>query len=178
MKLNTSKEPLGKFFNVNGHKMHFYTEGQGENTFLLMSGSGTRFPALDFKPLSSRLSKNNRIAVVDKHGYGWSERVGDSRDIDRIVDEYRETLKLAGIKPPYTLVPHSLSGLEALRWAQTYPEEIKGIIGLDPAVPEYYDSAKLPSPKILKTIAFISRNNLLTPDMVNEAKWVRDNANK
>lgn len=37
------------------------------------------------------------------------------------------------------LCPHSYSGVEALYWAQTYPDEVEAIIGLDMAVPEHYD---------------------------------------
>ena len=39
---------------------------------------------------------------------------------------------------PYILVPHSLSGLEAIRWKQKYPDEVKAIIGLDMATPKTY----------------------------------------
>ena len=46
------------------------------------------------------------------------------------------------MKAPYVLCPHSYSGIEALYWAQTYPDEIEAIIGLDMAVPEHYDYTK------------------------------------
>lgn len=39
-----------------------------------------------------------------------------------------------------------MSGLEALYWAQKYPEEVSAIIGLDMAVPEYYDSMNINIP--------------------------------
>ena len=40
----------------------------------------------------------------------------------------------------------SLSGIEALYWAQEYPDEIESIIGLDMAVPEYYENMKINLP--------------------------------
>ena len=40
-------------------------------------------------------------------------------------------LDKAGIQDPYVLCPHSLSGLEALYWAQKYPDEVEAIVGLD-----------------------------------------------
>lgn len=39
-----------------------------------------------------------------------------------------------------------MSGIEALYWAQQYPEEVEAIIGLDMAVPEYYDEMKISIP--------------------------------
>ena len=168
------KDPApGKLVNVNGHDLHVYTEGTGENTFVFMSGSGTRFPTLDFKPLWSILSVNHKIAVIEKAGYGWSDITKSSRDLDTMLDESREALKLAGLTAPYILVPHSMSGLEAVYWGQKYSDEVKAIIGLDPAVPEFYEKAKL-----VNTIAFLSRYDILTPDMVNELRCVKNNAVK
>ena len=39
-----------------------------------------------------------------------------------------------------------MSGLEALYWAQKYPDEVSAIIGLDMAVPEYYGSMNINIP--------------------------------
>lgn len=39
-----------------------------------------------------------------------------------------------------------MSGLEALYWAQKYPDEVSAIIGLDMAVPGYYDSMSINIP--------------------------------
>lgn len=39
-----------------------------------------------------------------------------------------------------------MSGLEALYWAQKYPDEVSAIIGLDMAVPEYYESMNINIP--------------------------------
>lgn len=55
-------------------------------------------------------------------------------------------LDKAGIKGPYVLCPHSLSGLEALYWAQKYPDEVEAIVGLDMAVPTYYDEMDISIP--------------------------------
>ncbi|OBR65531.1 hypothetical protein A7K91_10830 [Paenibacillus oryzae] len=44
------------------------------------------------------------------------------------------------------LVPHSMSGLHALYWAQQYPEEVSSIIGLDMAVPQSYESYRANMP--------------------------------
>lgn len=98
--------------------------------FVFMSGSGTCSPILDFKSLYSLLSNEYKIAVVEKFGYGFSDVVDKNRDIDTILSETRMALDKAGIEPPYVLCPHSMSGLEALYWAQKYPEEVEAIVGL------------------------------------------------
>lgn len=126
--------------NVNSHMMHVYSEGNGKEKLVFMSGGGTCYPTLDFKALYKSLSDKYSISVVEKAGYGFSEVANVSRDIDTILEETREALKLSGKNPPYILFPHSMSGIEALYWAKKYPNEVKGIIGLDMAVPSVYEN--------------------------------------
>ena len=152
-KICSSKEkdlltPLGELVEVNGHNMSVYIDGDGDKTLVFMSGGGTCSPILDFKSLYSLLSNEYKIAVVEKFGYGFSDVVNEDRDIDTILNETRMALNKAGIEGPYVLCPHSLSGLEALYWAQKYPEEVEAIIGLDMAVPNYYDEMKISIPLI------------------------------
>lgn len=128
----------GTMVEVNGHSMHVYAEGDGEDTLVFLSGSGTAAPALDFKALYSRLSMRYRIAVVERAGYGFSDVADTPRDLDTVLEETRTALRLAGEEGPYILFPHSLSGIEALYWAQQYPDEIRAIVGLDAAVPPLY----------------------------------------
>lgn len=140
------RSPLGQMVEVDGHKMSVYIEGEGETTLVFMSGGGTCCPILDFKSLYSLLSDDYKVAVVEKFGYGFSDIVDTSRDIDSILEDTRAALSAAGLHAPYVLCPHSMSGLEALYWAQKYPDEVSAIIGLDMAVPQYYDSMKINIP--------------------------------
>lgn len=140
------REPLGQLININGNNVSIYVEGSGPKTLVFLSGSGTCSPILDFKSLYSLLSDEYRIVVVEKFGYGYSDVVGEDRNIQTILAETRSALNKAGIEGPYVLCPHSMSGIEALYWAQEYPDEIDAIIGLDMAVPEYYENMKINLP--------------------------------
>ena len=140
--------PLGQIVEVDGHDMSIYIEGNGDTTLVFMSGAGTCSPILDFRSLYSLLSDEYKIAVVEKFGYGFSDIVDKNRDIDSILEDTRTALRLAGLNAPYVLCPHSMSGLEALYWAQKYPDEVTAIIGLDMAVPQYYDNMKINIPLV------------------------------
>lgn len=140
------RTPLGELVEVDGHNMSVYAEGEGKHTLVFLSGGGTCSPILDFKSLYSLLSDDYRIVVVEKFGYGFSDVVDCDRDIDTILRQTRTALQKAGIDGPYVLCPHSMSGIEALYWAQQYPEEVEAIIGLDMAVPEYYAEMKISMP--------------------------------
>lgn len=131
--------PLGQLVEVDGHNMSIYTEGEGGHTLVFLSGWGTASPILDFKPLYSRLSDENRIVVVEKFGYGFSDIVDGERDMDTILRQDREALEKCGIEAPYVLCAHSFSGYEATRWAQQFPDEVEAIVGLDMCTPHCAD---------------------------------------
>lgn len=133
------KTPLGKLVEVDGHQMSVYVEGNGAKTIVFMSGGGTCSPILDFRSLYSTLSDDYKIVVVEKFGYGFSDVVDKERSIDSILEDTRTALAKADIEGPYVLCPHSMSGIEALYWAQQYPEEVEAIIGLDMSVPKAYE---------------------------------------
>ena len=145
--------PIGTPVEVNGSMMNVYTEGTGNKTLVFLSGGGTCSPVLDFKSLYSQLSDTYRVAVVEKAGYGFSEITKSSRDIDTILSETRQALALAGVYAPYVLCPHSMSGIEALYWAQKYPDEALAIIGLDMSVPQAYENYKI-NMTVIKLCAF------------------------
>ena len=138
--------PFGQIVEVGGHNMSVYIEGKGEKTLVFMSGGGTCSPILDFKSLYSLLTDDYKIAVVEKFGYGFSDVVDKGRDVDSVLEDTRSALTAAGLNGPYVLCPHSMSGLEALYWAHKYPNEVSAIIGLDMAVPQYYDSMDINIP--------------------------------
>ena len=132
--------PNGKLVEVNGNQIHVYTEGDNEEApvLLFLGGSVVTAPVYDFKPVWSILSKEYRIAVVERLGYGYSDLTVTPRDIETILDETRTALSLADVTGPYVLCAHSLAGLEAFRFVQTSKEEVAGIVGIDMLLPKIY----------------------------------------
>ncbi|WP_155590868.1 alpha/beta fold hydrolase [Lysinibacillus cavernae] len=133
----------GTLVNVDGQNINVYQEGAGEDTYVFMAGSGIAAPVYELKGLYNKFSQHHQIAVVERAGYGYSDVAHDERDIDTMLTQTREALLQSGLQPPYVLVPHSISGLEAIYWAQNYPEEVKGIIALDIGLPSQYVKHKM-----------------------------------
>ena len=131
---------LGQSVTVDDNFMNIYTEGEGDKTLVFLAGSGTPSPILDFKSLYSLLSDEYRIVVIERFGYGCSDVVDSSRTFSTILRQDREALEKSGIEGPFVLCPHSMAGLEAILWAQEYPDEVEAIAGLDMALPRVYDN--------------------------------------
>lgn len=128
-----------EYIEINGHKIHIFRAGDKDKPRLVfMPGSGTVAPVYDFKILYEKLVSDYRVIVIEKFGYGYSDIYQGPCGIDWVVGYQRDALQKAGETGPYVLLPHSMSGLEAISWKQKYPDEVKAIIGLDMAVPEAY----------------------------------------
>lgn len=148
--------PIGKVVEVDGKNMHIYTKGEGEHTIVLLSGLGTTAPALDYEPLINELTKNNKVVVVEYFDYGWSELTDKERTVENIVEEIRMALKKSNIQGPYILMPHSVSGIYSMYFANTYPEEVEAVIGIDPTLPqavEYFGETPPTWPEYFRYLA-------------------------
>jgi pimeloyl-ACP methyl ester carboxylesterase len=172
-------KPTGKIVKVNGRDMHVYSEGHGDSTCVFMAGLGIRGSNLEFKGLYSKLSDEYRIAVVDRPSYGFSQAANDSRDIDTILEETRQALTAAGEKAPYILFAHSISGIQAIYWAQKYPKEVKAIIGLDMGLPSEYAASGLSKSeqRFNNLESFLVKTGIyrLFPSMVYDTTIINDN---
>lgn len=164
--MNSEKELLktypGELVEVDGHNMNVYTHGKGENTLVFLSGSGTAAPVLDFKSLYSLLEDDYRIAVIEKYGYGAADVVDEERSFDTILEQDRKALEKQGVNAPYILCPHSMSGIEAILWAQKYPDEVEAIVGLDMALPRHYDELDLERAEKMEKLASVASKLGLT----------------
>lgn len=152
--------PIGQLVEVNGRDIHVYTKGKGENTIVLLTGLGTTAPALDFEPFVNELSKDNKVVVVEPFGYGWNDTTNKKRTVENSVSEMREALQKSNIKGPYILMPHSVSGVYSMYYANKYPDEVKAIIGIDPTLPKAPDYFKEETPNIPSLMSVLAPSGL------------------
>ena len=151
-KEKASLTPVGQTVLVNGHKINVYVEGDGPETIVFLSGAGIASPILDFKNLTDSLSKNYKIVVVERAGYGYSEDSNQSRDVMEVLSETRQALSQANVTGPFIILSHSMASLESLAWQEKYPDEVKALIGLDWALPSSYEDLKIN--QALLTVAY------------------------
>lgn len=125
-----------QFITVNEKSMRAYVKGSGDTTIVMLSGFGTESPIDDFMPLADKLSSDYKVVILEYFGYGESDITEKDRSSEAMVQAIRIALNKLDIKPPYILMPHSMSGLYSLYYADNYPSEISGIIGIDMSLPQ------------------------------------------
>ena len=153
-KEKASLTPMGQQVLVNGHQINIYVEGDGPETIVVLSGAGIASPILDFKEVSESLSKQYKVVIVERAGYGYSDDSNHSRDVMEVLSETRQALSQANITGPFIILSHSMASLESLAWQEKYPDEVKALIGLDWALPSSYEDLK--DNQALLTLAYWS----------------------
>lgn len=134
----------GTEVDIGGRKMVVDITGkEGAPTIVLLPGWGCASPVLEFRPLAERLGKDYSVITVEPFGYGLSEGTDKVRTAENIVEELHDCMKQLGCED-YYLMGHSIAGLYSLYWANQYPEEVQGFIGIDPSVPKMEDEEPFP----------------------------------
>jgi pimeloyl-ACP methyl ester carboxylesterase len=104
---------------------------------------GAGLIGLDYLNLHRLVAATSTSVIYDRTGTGWSDPVALPRSAAAVAEELRELLRSAGVPGPYVLVGHSLGGAYARRFAQLFPQDVAGLVMLDPAHEGY---ATLPAP--------------------------------
>lgn len=93
-----------------------------------------------------------QVFAYDRPGYGASRMIPGQRDACTIAAEERRVLQAAGVQPPYLLVGHSLGGLYQYVFAKMYPDDVAGIVLLDPTHPRHWETMQRDLPKTAAAI--------------------------
>jgi pimeloyl-ACP methyl ester carboxylesterase len=107
----------------------------GEGSPAVVFESGLMSTVLTWHEILPQLAKSTRVVGYDRPGLGWSDPGREPRTASRIVDELHALLAETKVPPPYLLVGHSFGGLTMLLFAACYPEEICGVVLIDPVAP-------------------------------------------
>ena len=80
--------------------------------------------------------------AYDRAGLGKSEKGALPRDGRQIAVELHDTLHAAQIAPPYILVAHSAGALYSRVFAGLFPNEVAGLVWVEPATVDFFDALK------------------------------------
>ena len=129
---------VGDFVDLGGYQAHYDTQGKGDIAFVFITGSGTPCAYTDFYLLQNELSAVGQTVTFDHAGSGWSTGAKTARTLDNLVEELAALTGSVCEGKPVVLLCHSLGSLEAIGYAQRYPQKVKGIVFLDSGSPEFY----------------------------------------
>lgn len=121
--------PPGELIDAGGYNLHVVKKGSGTPTIVFEAGSGET--SLSWRGIPDALSEDATVVVYDRAGYAWSEQAPSARSGENIVQELHEALQNAELPGPYIMVGHSLGGMYVRLFAQTYPDQVTGLVLVD-----------------------------------------------
>lgn len=113
-----------------GQTLYVVEKGAGGPTVIFEAGIAAT--NLNWHHVQGTVARFTNTASYDRSGLGWSSPCRTARTPGNITVELHTMLQSAGIKPPYILVGHSFGGLVMRRYAATYPEDVAGVVLVDP----------------------------------------------
>jgi pimeloyl-ACP methyl ester carboxylesterase len=129
--------PLGDLVEVDGHRLWGLRSGSGGPAVVFVPGAGSF--GLDFLLVHERVAELTTSLLYDRAGTGWSDDVDLPRSIDAVTDELHDLLHVREVPGPYLLVGHSLGGAYVQRYAQRFPDDVAGLLLLDPLHEDWND---------------------------------------
>jgi len=124
------KHPPGAYAEVNGAKLWYETEGQGEPLILIGGGPGDSHAV--YHPFFSRLADHHKVIYFDAFGVGKSERAKSTSEYSfaRDVEDLEGLRKALGFAE-VDLLGQSYGGMVAQAYALKYPQSVKRLILAD-----------------------------------------------
>lgn len=125
-------------FDVGGHDLFIDCAGTGAPTIVYMHGSITSpgiVPHQNGLPIR-RLLQDFRVCLYDRRNVGRSEPVDAVQLPEDAIADLHGLLDAAEIDGPYVLLGASFGGLLAYLYANTYPDDIVGVVLLDSPFPD------------------------------------------
>lgn len=134
--INLSLYAQNDLVNVNGVNYNVYVknlENRKNNTPVLIFENGWGMDLNTWNPVINELAKAAPVISYDRAGVGASDDDNEMPTLKNVATTLQTILKTLHIPPPYIMVGHSLGGVYIRGYAGYFPNEIAGLVFIDPA---------------------------------------------
>jgi pimeloyl-ACP methyl ester carboxylesterase len=127
-----------KNVDAGGHPLRMLISGQGSPAVVFEAGGSpvSGSPLEAWNQIQPAVSRYTTTVSYDRAGIGWSPAGPGFRDARRVAIDLHTALHNADVRPPYLLVGHSFGGPLNRVFAGMYPNEVCGMVLVDPTQEE------------------------------------------
>lgn len=135
-----SSLPNSKKIQTKHGTFSYYLSGEHKPTVILEAGLGDDMTT--WESVISQIETSSEVFTYNRAGFTGSNSNNSERNGAVIVKELRALLKSVGLTAPYILVGHSLGGGYMELFAKTFPDEVAGVVLIDPNSSKYPEHCK------------------------------------
>jgi pimeloyl-ACP methyl ester carboxylesterase len=126
--------PPGSLIKVPGGEIHIRQAGAGRPAVVLEAGIAAS--SLNWSLLHPQLAALTTTYSYDRAGFGWSTSQSRQCTLAKMSDDLHNLVTALGVPRPYIVVAHSFGAYIVTAFAQRYPEELAGVVLVDPITSE------------------------------------------
>jgi pimeloyl-ACP methyl ester carboxylesterase len=149
----------GRLVDIGNCQLHLNRQGKGEPTVVLEAGIAGS--SLGWALVQKKIATFTTVCSYDRAGLGWSEGCVLPRTANRLASELHALLDGAEVEGPFILVGHSFGGLLIRVYAHLYPEQVAGLVLVDPVSLDGWAASTAGERKRLETGARLSRRGAM-----------------
>ena len=120
-----------------GRRLNLFCIGSGKHIVLFDAG-GSDWSVI-WGLVQPAVANGARACSYDRAGLGQSDPARGARTPMAIVEDLHALIHAAKLSTPLVLVGHSLGGFNVKLYAALYPEDVAGLVLVDPAEDRWYD---------------------------------------
>ncbi len=167
-------EPVREMIDVGDHKLQMVRGGAGRCTVIFETGAGGHLDL--WLPIAARLHGDAATICYSRAGARGSEDSSYVRTPAAVATELHAMLSRAGVPPPYVLVGASIGGLYVRAFAMKYPNEVAGLVLVDPSHERQFIVARqrMTADELAQMAAAMAKRPELTRRETDGAKAVWD----
>jgi pimeloyl-ACP methyl ester carboxylesterase len=125
-----AQEPAEQRIDLGGYKLNVAEAGSGSPVIVFVAGMGEDLST--WHGVQPQVAQFSSTLSYDRAGLGKSDPSSAGKSVEHMTTELHTLLAAAKVPPPYVLVGHSLGGAIIQLFAFTYPDEIAGLVFVDP----------------------------------------------
>jgi pimeloyl-ACP methyl ester carboxylesterase len=107
----------------------------GRRGAVVVFDSGWAADSRAWRRVMAGLSGSNRVCAQDRAGQGRSSPGPMPRDGEAVARDLHAALTRGSVPKPWVLVGHSLGGLNMRHFVRLFPEDVAGLVLVDPTSP-------------------------------------------
>jgi len=166
------------FIQLNGHKFHYWLNGEGPD-LVMIHGLGGNLAVWHLR-IVPNLDEHFRILTFDLRGHGRSDESETGYSTNMAAEDLLHLMDALGIEKTH-MVGHCLGSDIALHFALHYPERVENIVAIEGPVPallaDYVDDDWQGWEQLGKVMGKIT-DEPINLDKLKNMEWVLNNVKK